>query len=427
MVLLVKNNPLKAPLLAAVLIILLAFTCARITKLVSATNVTGIVSSNVNWTLANSPYNLTGNVLVDSGVTVTIEAGTVVNFNSYFIRVNGTLLIQPGVVLDMSAVASNSIQVNGVMTARGTNANPIRVYGGSGYVTIFGPAYFSSITFSDLSSGWNEQAGTGSIMENVIVNSTIIEIKSSVKIANDTFVNNAGISILSGSPVITKNSITGPISMTGGSSIISNNTIKNGYVNFYGDSGGENASITDNIISDATSLSGINAGIWFLGSWGSGGHVEIQRNLITNNYYGIYIFNPNFNNINTALTIQNNTIVNNTIGIALSNPYTPTIIYNNIYNNQTNLQLNQGANRDINASYNWWGSTNSTLISQGIIDFNDNFDLGRVTFAPFLTAPNNVATPMIPENFLAWAILTMLVVSALASVTIRKKKAAAKV
>ena len=46
----------------------------------SATDVSGVISSNTTWTLANSPYLATGYVTVNAGVTLTIEPGTVVKF-----------------------------------------------------------------------------------------------------------------------------------------------------------------------------------------------------------------------------------------------------------------------------------------------------------------------------------------------------------
>ena len=48
----------------------------------SQTDVSGIISSDTTWALANSPYIVTDNVLVEDGVTLTIEAGVVVKFNS---------------------------------------------------------------------------------------------------------------------------------------------------------------------------------------------------------------------------------------------------------------------------------------------------------------------------------------------------------
>lgn len=47
-----------------------------------ATNISGTISSDVTWTLSNSPYFLTGDVTIADGVTVTIEAGVEIEFSS---------------------------------------------------------------------------------------------------------------------------------------------------------------------------------------------------------------------------------------------------------------------------------------------------------------------------------------------------------
>src|SRR5690554_6014004 len=47
---------------------------------IHAAEVSGIISSNTTWTLANSPYIVTNNITVNAGVTLTIENGVEVRF-----------------------------------------------------------------------------------------------------------------------------------------------------------------------------------------------------------------------------------------------------------------------------------------------------------------------------------------------------------
>lgn len=70
---------------------------------VGPTNVSGTISSNTTWTLANSPYVMTGNVTVATGVTLTVEPGVVVKGNA----------------------ALRLLQVNGTLSAVGTASSPI--------------------------------------------------------------------------------------------------------------------------------------------------------------------------------------------------------------------------------------------------------------------------------------------------------------
>src|SRR5690554_2826021 len=49
---------------------------------IHAAEVSGIISSNTTWTLANSPYIVTNNITVNAGVTLTIESGVEVRFEN---------------------------------------------------------------------------------------------------------------------------------------------------------------------------------------------------------------------------------------------------------------------------------------------------------------------------------------------------------
>jgi hypothetical protein len=58
----------------------------------AATAVSGIITNDTTWTKNGSPYTLTGNTLIEEGVTLTIEAGATVDLNDYYIMVTGILI-----------------------------------------------------------------------------------------------------------------------------------------------------------------------------------------------------------------------------------------------------------------------------------------------------------------------------------------------
>ncbi|MDP3149936.1 MAG: FISUMP domain-containing protein [Ignavibacteria bacterium] len=59
------------------------------------TNVSGLIASDRTWTLAESPYIVTGNILVNTGVRLTIEPGVVVKFNSLkAMQIDGELIVR---------------------------------------------------------------------------------------------------------------------------------------------------------------------------------------------------------------------------------------------------------------------------------------------------------------------------------------------
>ncbi len=80
------------------LLALICFTCT----LRAQTQVSGYILSNTTWTTANSPYIVTGNTLVINGITLTIQPGVVVKFDS-----------------------TKALQIDGELIARGTVQNRI--------------------------------------------------------------------------------------------------------------------------------------------------------------------------------------------------------------------------------------------------------------------------------------------------------------
>lgn len=225
---------------------------------------------------------------------------------------------------------------------------------------------------------------------------------------------------------ISRNIVNGSIEAPIGDSLIVGNTagkisVGGGNVSIIGNAANgitcasvSYANILDNIIKDGTGINGQNSGI-------------IKRNYIFNNTIGIEF---RFGNA----TIQDNTIANNNIGIRLYPDSSKTQIYNNnilSINFSIYLVLGQESwSGGINATYNWWGTTNQTAIRDSFYDFNDDFNLPSVTFTPILTTSNSAAMPdptvtqppVIPEKFSSSIILTLLIIVSLAGAIVFKQK-----
>ncbi len=150
--------------------------------------VNGMISSNVTLTKENGPYQF-GQVVVNLGATLTIEAGSSVNIEGY-LRVNGTLI------------------------AKGSSDN--RIYFSGGYIT------------------FTSTSGANSIIENAVLMSLPVYISGSVTIKNSYLQGGQAsttITINDGSPTISYNTLKGTLDSAsviyigGGSPTISNNNI----------------------------------------------------------------------------------------------------------------------------------------------------------------------------------------------------------
>jgi hypothetical protein len=408
----------------------------------NGTNVSGIISQDTTWMQTGSPYTFTGNVAVNQGVTLTINAGVIINLNNYYLRVNGTL----------NAIGS----ANGKITFNG-----------------------GQITFTIVSNGWNQQTNSGSIIENSIINQT--SISSSIPIKIDNSIINSQITVASS--IISNNIVTGNINSQSSTpsisqtnaqvdtSVISNNNVNGNIVlgsvsmgaitapseactvssnTVYGSIITGSPQGTPQIFNNTISKGGIacdgygsifnncvygcQTGISLYTMRVFGGNLPcyatVENNLVIGNSKGISIdLTEVYGGGTFTPTIGNNTISENLIGISLSElgyNATPTIQNNNLENN-SNYNFYSTAPNNVNAAFNWWGTTNQQAINQSIYDFKNDFNLGVVSFVPFLTASNSQApnliaqvptptssstpspTPTVPE-FPALAILPLLIV-----------------
>lgn len=371
-----------------IFLILTLFFPIKFIQCQNGTEVIGILQENTIWTVENSPYHLIGPTAIETGYTLEIEPGVIVNLNSYFIRINGTLI------------------------ARGTNIDNIFFNEGE-------------IVFTDVSANWSELTSIGCIMEESFLNSTTLAIQNTspmirkntfidggissgglanisnnyferdgissggmARITNNNFID-CGIEIGgfgiyafadSGTALVSNNIVTrGHISVSGGTLTgypqVFNNTIRGGS----GIISGGYAHIYNNSILDC------EFGIHLRGYAVFGGSVPcyqlVENNLVVGNTHGIRIDLYSRLDIGTLFpTIRNNTLYRNTIGIFVTeNLYesAPELMNNNIVDNLDYACYLDGVPFDINATTNYWGTTNTSIIDSLIFDFNEDFRLGN--------------------------------------------------
>lgn len=324
---------------------LMAIVCAFWAyNLQADTFVSGFITTDTIWRLANSPYIVTGNVLVMGGVTLTVEQGIVVKFED-----------------------KKALQISGKLVARGTDANMITF---TSRKSVPAPGDWAYIFFSDSS----EDAAfdidgnyiDGSILEHCIVEyagGETIDYNGAVRMDNaHPFINHCIVRNNSASGIIAYN-LTGLIKITnnaitdnadsgigicGGTAIISDNRIQNNHAEVGGSYGGggiftySNTSIIFNNI-----ISGNRALGYAAGGGGGGIHIVDGDATITNNIIkdntltnttegeggGIML------NYSSTATISNNIIIYNTAGsgggIHDGGIYGGTLISNNIISDNT--------------------------------------------------------------------------------------------
>ena len=272
--------------------------------------------------------------------------------------------------------------VAGTLNAQGTSSNNVV------FQTSYPPSY-PTISFMS-GPGWDESSGSGSIIKNAIVSSVAISINNcSAKISNNYFTNTnvfTTMSLSAGAPIIVNNAFdchgTG-INVVSGTPTISNNFLK--CSSNYGITATNNAYISDNNITGCsigvyvTGNSTVNRNLLIQNTYGvrSSASSTIENNVIANNNYGI----------SGGGTIYNNTLGNNLIGIDVT--IGTNISQNNIFSNtQYNLRMSMPNTTTIDASYNWWGTTDAQAINQTIRDYKITPSVGQVNFTPFLNESN---------------------------------------
>jgi hypothetical protein len=310
-------------------------------------------------------------VIVDATIptqTWTNDRIYLINKNSG-IPVGNTLTIEPGT--EVRFVGDYTLSVFGTLIADGEADNLIHINNNSG---------LGRIVFEDSSTDavFDPQGNylAGSLFQHIKVEtiSTLHFRYSAPFISGNKFINlpngvsgfsatgvvisqneiHCNIDLFDSSGRITENNLIGPF-MT--EAAIDGITIENGTFE-----------ITKNKIDNLS----MALAIW-------DGNVTIRNNLISNNGYGLTISDGD-------VTITNNTFLANHRGLSISK-VSPTIQHNNLSGkiNEFVLYYNGGSNLD--ATRNWWGTTNPLEIEAAIYDGLDQYGLGIVDYSDFLTIP----------------------------------------
>ena len=350
----------------------------------SFTEIDGSITADTHLSIAQSPY------LIPTGLT--IESGA-------------TLTIDPGVKIFLARYAG--IVINGTLRAMGTADSPI-VFSHQNANEYWGQISFNNPDTTELVrsvlchtkiqylDGIYLYGSTPDIHNNIFrfmihisgqpVPNTILEIKN-----NHFYFSKLGIRVRHGKDE------------TDTRILIDGNTFFNSSaINIGADfMTPQHFEICNNIFEYS-----LNAGLLAIGVQSADG-VCIHDNTFQNCSFGmqighsrnIIIDNNSFSGpAITAIDLAYNTadvlITNNTItdcqrqAILLFYNSEAEIHYNNIYNNDVALSLwAEGA--DIDASYNWWGTTDPDSIESLIEDYNDDPTSGRVNYLPFLNSPTD--------------------------------------
>lgn len=368
------------------LILILVLLCAGYAN---ATNVSGIIGADTTWTLANSPYIVVGNILVDQGVTLTVEPGVTVKFNQdLYLYVDGTL-IAPGTESNMITFTSNQASptqgdwqhikfrdsaVDATFDEDGNYVSGCILeyckveWGSFGIWVENTSAFIGSCTVINNNIGIMLAGDSGGIVSNCIVsNCTITSNRGGGGIFLAGFASNCSVI----NCVITNNSNNGIYvgRDSQSNSIISCNISNN-------DGWGIHLSDNSNSIVNDCTVNNNSDGIYIEGTSGS----IINNSLVSSNSnYGIRFQAGSGSVIYSTITGNNN------IGLFYQSS-SGLLQYCDLYDN-ANYDIKMFYSSNLDATNCYWGTMDTDVIDAHIWDYYDDFDLGKVIYAPIRDTP----------------------------------------
>jgi len=315
------------------------FACGTLFSKVNATYVEGIITQDTVWTLVDSPFVISKNVTVASGVTLTIEPGVQIRFGENFSLIVSGRLYANGTSKQIIFTSNKQQPKAGEWQSIIFNSAEKSVligcsiaYAESGIFAADANVEISNCTVSDCSQ--NGVTAINSVLK--LYNCTIRDCSQ-----NGIDITNSELTLQKS--IIIENGGSG-ISVTGNRLVIidENAVIANGNgIVLTGDEA-SNIDISRNIIG-ANRQAGI--GIEAI----THDNTVILNNTVTSNSEGFYISTP------TSTSITNNSISYNKIGIFYIEG-SHEAHFNDIYGNkEKGMDVGESFSGIVDAEHNYWG------------------------------------------------------------------------
>jgi parallel beta-helix repeat protein len=326
--------------------IIVLVTCLTFSAnfLFGQTNVSGVISANTTWTKANSPYNVTGNLLVNSGVTLTIDPGVEVRFEeAKYLKIEGTINAvgsQTDSIIFTSNLSSKTRGSWDKIWLKGTTS----VYT-SNYEYTSG-SIFQFCRFSYAKEGLRLDDATIQVKNSTFINNTYgINFK---KTTNSLLFQNLFSFNVDGTTTSAGTEDNGVGSFTF-CNIIENTFVNNQYSGF--SFGGYRNNSNNHLIKK--NLVKNNGGIGFNFSWGDVttgfSNNTIEQNIIYNNGSTGLVISRDQNTVRKNLISKN---AGDGIGISGTYIFTGLTIQNNIIVGNLNRAVDLSSNNNTVFSYN---------------------------------------------------------------------------
>ncbi len=363
------------------------------------TEVSGNITSDTTWTLANSPYIVTGTIQVLQGSKLTIEPGVIVKFNQNTgLNIDGELYAV-GEINNLITFTKQETSWNGILFSNNASKSVLDNNFNylSGNIIKFSKIEYAGIPFQRcaIQSNINLYISNSEVINNSLWCGVDINV-------NDSFQSNCAIThnIINNNTGVNSKGL-----MVNGckKALISNNNFD--FNDNFGLIVKDNIeiSIENNSVNNMGYRNNeYSAGILISSAAGSNNNISITNNIIKNNYTGVWIESSN-----SARTIKYNNIANNTYGVQSSNHGGTFINNNNLDNISYNFYYrNQsGNNLNVDAKYNYWSSVSKSNIETKIRDYYDDISLGKVNYEPYGLAElkfNGTDTFSQPEVCISW-------------------------